>query len=161
MDELKDFRKTAIMLIYPNGIVKKVLIDLRLIHLRYFVDLYNEDEYFKKIVDKNDIPVPSNFWTSNMVATHEIDKALASIGIIAFRNLYIYETINKDDFIENMPPCFSITLPCNLTNEQCFVLNDLCSNYDMSCSFYGMYMDYDLEDISYDEFIHILNSKKK
>lgn len=35
MNNIKDFRKSAIMLVYPNGFIKNVLVDNRLIHIKF------------------------------------------------------------------------------------------------------------------------------
>lgn len=161
MNNIKDFRKSAIMLVYPNGFIKNVLVDNRLIHKKYFIDLYKEDEYFKDIVDTYKIPVPNNIFDYNMSTSFEIDRELAKIGIIAFHNLFVDEIQHNEKYIEKAPPQFYVTLPSVLTDEQVNVINELCSNHDMSCNLYGVCINDDLEDITYEEFINMLRCKKK
>ena len=161
MDNINDFRKSSIMLVYPNGTIKCMPADMRIIHLKYFIDLYKEDEYFRNIVDKNNIPIPESIFKTDMIVTYEIDKELARIGIIAFHNLFIYAVQKDEKYIEKAPPQFVITLPNILTKEQENIMKELCNNNDMSCNFYAIYNDDRLDDITYDEFNNILNNKSK
>ena len=175
MDNLKDFRKSALIIIYPDGTVKNVLINQKVIHLMYYVNLYNNDEYFKKIVDENNIHVPNDFFESKMILTYEIDKALAKIGVVVFHNLFMFEIIKDEDFIKNTPPQFYVSLPNELTNEQKAVINRLYRDYDMSYNLYSKYAksliissdsnhefsEDELVDISYDEFENMVESQNK
>ena len=161
MDNLKDFRKSAIMLVYPNGCIQNVLVDERLIHLKYFIGLYKEDMYFRDIVDTYKIPVPDSLFDYDMPTSFDIDRELAKIGIIVFHNLFIDAVQHNEKYILDAPPQFYVTLPNVLTDEQEKIINELFSTYDMSCSLYGRCIDDELDDIKYDEFISTLRSRRK
>ena len=160
MGNINNFRKDAIIIIYPDGLVKEVAIDKRLLHMKYFIDLYKEDKYFKEFTDDNEIVVPNDIDFSNST-TYSLDKELARSGVIVLHNLFIDEIYENDKFIDSTPPQFYVSIPSVMSDEQKNILNELCDNYDMSCSLYGQYLDDELDDITYDELIEILKTKKK
>ena len=161
MEKIENIKKSAIIIIYPDGKIKNIPIDTRLLHLRYFIDLYHQDKEFKDFADNNNVFIQDSFFDSNMLLTYEIDKDLARAGVIALHNLFIYEVQKNSEYIKNAPPQFYVTLPSVLFNEQTSILKDVCNDFDMSCSLYGILMDDELDDITYEEFIHILNNKTK
>ena len=161
MENIHNFRKDALIIIYPSGLVKEVSIDEKLLHLKYYIDLYQKDDYFKKIVDENEIVIPSNISKAYDINSYSIDKDLARCGIICLHNLFINKIRENENYINTTPPQFYITIPSDLTKEQTLLLKELCSNYDMSCSVYGIYYDDEIENILYDDLLSIINIKNK
>ena len=157
-----EFRKSAITFLYPDGKVKYIpIINERYIHLNYYIDLYHNSFEFRKLADENDIYIPDSIYDSKMIVTNEIDKDLARIGIIVFHNMMLNRIYRDKDYIKNTPPQFYITLPYEFTNEQIGVLKNLCTDNDMSCSIYGMLIDEDIDDITYEEFALLIREKQK
>ena len=161
MEKIENLKNSAIIIIYPNGIIKNIPVDARLLHIRYLKDLYEQDNEFKEFADKNNVIVPKDFFKMNTLFTYGIDTDLARAGVVVLHNLFILEVQKNSEYIKNAPPQFYVTLPSVLSNEQTSILKDVCNDFDMSCSLYGILMDDELDDITYDEFMHILKSKNK
>ncbi len=67
MDNLSDFRETALILLFPDGTIKKMLVDNRLLHINYFIDLFKTDSFVKEFARRNDITLPSYLYDSKMM----------------------------------------------------------------------------------------------
>ena len=161
MDTLSDFRETALILLFPDGTIKKMLVDNRLLHINYFIDLFKTDSFVKEFASRNGITLPSYLYDSKMMVTYDIDTDFARVGVVIFHNLFIYEIMKNKDYITKSLPLFFITLPKKLTDIQTNIINNICNNNDLSCSLFGMYNDSELEDITYDDFVKLLSPKTK
>ena len=159
MQELDNFRKLALLLINPDGKIISVPVNGRVLHLNYFIDLYHDDIRFKDLCDNYSIRMPDTIFDSEMTLAYDIDKELASVGIVIFHNLFIDAIISNPSYVEMAPPQFYVALPTKLTEQQESVMNYIFDNYDMSCSLYDMYIDEEMEDITYEELRHVSKQK--
>ena len=114
MDYIKNFNYSAILLIYPDGTVDYELIDHRLLHLEYYIDLNKKSAKLNEVIMTNQIDIPESINDTENGFTWQIDTDLAMNGVIAFHNLFITEIYSDRGYAEDMPSTFYVSLPSKL-----------------------------------------------
>lgn len=160
MIDLDKLEKTALTLIYPDGTIDGIMINEKLLHMAYYIELYNKSNILKEKVSKEKISFPKSMMEARTSSTFGIDLSLAKMGTIVFHNLFIYETYNDSEFIKKWPTEFYISLPDEFTDEQKIIINKICNKYDLSISIFGKLDNNTFTDISYHDFMFMLESDK-
>lgn len=109
---MKDLRKQALVLIYPDGEIKKVpVMKGKKWHLEYFQWLLENSQKFATIVYH--FPYKINFKKDWDI----IDRMLALANVIVIRNNKVYEIAEDISYNEADPILFLINLPENIENN--------------------------------------------
>lgn len=160
MDNISEFVNTAIMLIYPNGGLDRLLIDKDRHHMKYFLKLLSKSSYFSDIIKKNNINLANKSGELSDISTYELDANLTELGIIVVRNLDIPEIQKDPNFFEHSFPQYTFSIPKDFSIEQSKIMNKLLNEYDFKdCWFFHNSGD-GLEDIEYDDAMAMIMNKK-
>ncbi len=151
--------KYALIFIYPNGVIDKILIDDRAYHMQYYMNVINKSRRLQEIIKRNNIKLPKDENEAIYMTTYDIDTILAKDGIIVFHNLFPNHDLMKELDLEFQN--FFITLPNELSIEQREIMNNLINKNNVINSWYGKYDNGKLIDIKYDEFKDMVINKIK
>ena len=72
--KIKDY---AIILIYPDGSIDKILADKRKFHMEYYMSLIEESKRLQEIVKKHNVSLPRDIKEAKLMLTYELDTKLA------------------------------------------------------------------------------------
>ena len=151
--------KYALIFIYPNGVIDKILIDDRAYHMQYYMGIINKSSRLQEIIKRNNIKLPKDENEAIYMTTYDIDTILAKDGIIVFHNLFPNQDLMKE--LDLVFQNFFITLPNELSIEQREIMNNLINKNNFINSWYGKYDNGKLIDIKYDEFKEMIINKIK
>lgn len=132
--EAKEFYKTAVMFIYPDGYIDRLeIMDNMILHIKYYIKLKEISERFANIINESKLSFTSKSGEITSFFTYPFDEYFSSIGIIVIRNTNILE-IKRDNLLENGTPDFAFNIPTSPTEKQKQILDNMFNNYECTTS---------------------------
>ena len=148
---MEDFYNTAIMIIYPDGVIDRINVENKTLHKYYYDKLIDEGIRLKEFIKDKRIVQDE--------AIHKINIYLTKKGIIAINNIRIYNIVRDKDYLKNNVPDFVFNLPDELTIEQKEVLKKLFDQYYLNYSMFGVPQIDNYDVIDYYDLLNLVNEQ--
>lgn len=160
MEKVYEFTHTAIMVIYKNGMIDRLPINKKTLHMQYFLELLEKSPYFFQTVYTNNINLVDKTGEISNISTYKLDYDLTKLGIIVVRNINVADISKDEEFLQNEFPMYLFSLPQELSLEQKNIINDLIGKYNLQDSCFCYNSGEALEDLEYQDINRILNDRK-
>lgn len=160
MGIIDDFTLTAVMIIYPNGMVDGMPINDNNYHMYYFLELLEKSPYFFKTVKDNYINLTDKKGNLSDISTYELDESLTKLGIIVVRNINIVDINEDKNFINKQFPIYLFSFPKKLSLEQKSIMSSLLTKYNLQDSMYCYNSGEEIEELEYYDIDNFLNGIK-
>lgn len=159
--EAKEFYKTAVMFIYPDGYIDRLeIMDNMILHIKYYIKLKEKSKRFANIINESKLSFTNKRGEIPFFSTHPFDEYFSSIGIIVIRNKNIVE-IKRDNLLENGTPDFVFNIPTSPTEKQKQILDNMFNNYECGTSEFWYFNGEKTIDSTYHDIRELVKTEKK
>ena len=113
---MKDLRSQAIVLIYPDGTIEKIIVKKGVSsHLDYFHDWIKYSKKFAKIIYDSPYKIDFKNWVV-------LDRVLAESGVVVFRNMQIIYLASNISLVNSEEPFgYLVQLPGDIRESKAYI----------------------------------------
>lgn len=156
---MEDLRSQALVLIYPDGGLEKILVQKgKSEHLYYFHEWLKHSKKFANVIYHSSYKIDFRDWTI-------LDKALAEAGLVVIRNMELIYVSNDLSFVDSEEAFgYLVNLPDNIKESRAYLpMKKIWKEHPKEDFGFGIYsrITKEFEDIEYNFFEEELETKEE
>lgn len=132
---MKDLRSQAIVLIYPDGTIEKIIVKKGVdFHLDYFHEWLTKSKKFASVIYVSSYKIDFKDWGV-------LDKALAEAGLVVIKNREIFDLASDISLINSKVPFrYLVNLPSDIRESKVYSpLKEILSENQSEKFTFGIY----------------------